>query len=224
MKHNSLDLVNEMTHRELRMTTACPNELNYMYEMATLPGDPREDDVCGLDKNGMLCMNLLDFILHSTCMHYTDADEINYCLGGTITRQLFPRLLMPITDPNAEQEFKKKCTQFNGVERGKHRLVIPDIDEAHCNVIDVMIDNNSKNFITKVLFYVSMASPTASGKKKRIIPACIKEFIAKPSWSIQQILSQTKEDVGSHQVPFPMCTLETLQKYCSTSSLLLTFC
>ena len=30
--------------------------------------------------------------------------------------------------------------------------------------------------------------------------------------------------VGSHQVPFPMCTLETLQKYCSTGSLLLTFC
>ena len=32
------------------------------------------------------------------------------------------------------------------------------------------------------------------------------------------------QHVGSHQVPFPMCTLETLQKYCSTSSLLLTFC
>ena len=31
-------------------------------------------------------------------------------------------------------------------------------------------------------------------------------------------------NVGSHQVPFPMCTLETLQKYCSTGSLLLTFC
>ena len=30
--------------------------------------------------------------------------------------------------------------------------------------------------------------------------------------------------VGSHQVCFPMCTLETLQKYCSTNSLLLTFC
>ena len=29
--------------------------------------------------------------------------------------------------------------------------------------------------------------------------------------------------VGSHQVPFPMCTFETLQKYCSTGSLLLTF-
>ena len=32
------------------------------------------------------------------------------------------------------------------------------------------------------------------------------------------------KSVGSHQVPFPMCTLETLQKYCSTSSLLITFC
>ena len=30
--------------------------------------------------------------------------------------------------------------------------------------------------------------------------------------------------VGSHQVPFPMYTLETLQIYCSTGSLLLTFC
>ena len=34
----------------------------------------------------------------------------------------------------------------------------------------------------------------------------------------------TKLTVGSHQVPFLMCTLETLQKYCSTSSLLLNFC
>ena len=33
-----------------------------------------------------------------------------------------------------------------------------------------------------------------------------------------------KSVVGSHQVPFPMCTLETLQKNCSTSSLLLIFC
>ena len=108
---------------------------NYIYEMATLPGDPRQDlnitlghdDVCGLEENGMLCMNLLDFILHSTCMHCTDVNEINYCLGGTI----FPRWLMSITDPNADQKFHKKCTTLNGFERGKHRLVIPDIDEAH---------------------------------------------------------------------------------------------
>ena len=98
--------------------------LNYMYKMATLPGDPREDlnitlghdDICGLEENGILCMNLLDFILHST-----GANEINYCLGGTITRQLFPRWLMPIADRNAEQKFKKKCTESNGFERGKHR-------------------------------------------------------------------------------------------------------
>ena len=38
------------------------------------------------------------------------------------------------------------------------------------------------------------------------------------------IPTTTVMTVGSHQVPFPMCTLETLQKYCSTGSLLLTFC
>ena len=30
--------------------------------------------------------------------------------------------------------------------------------------------------------------------------------------------------VGSTNVPFLMCTLEALQKYCSTGSLLLAFC
>ena len=142
-----------------------------MNEMATLPCGPRVDlnimlgcdDVCGLEGNGILCMNLLAFILHSTCMHHTDVNEIKYYLGGTIKRQLFPRWLIPFKDPNTEQEFKKKCTlkkctQLNSFERGKHRLVTPDIDEAHYNVIDLMIDNNSKYFISKVLFYDSMTS------------------------------------------------------------------
>ena len=40
----------------------------------------------------------------------------------------------------------------------------------------------------------------------------------------QQEHEHLMDYVGSHQVPFPMCTLETLQKYCSTSSLLLNFC
>ena len=47
-----------------------------MYQMATLHGNPREDlnitlghaDVGGIEKNGMFPMNLLDFILHYTCM------------------------------------------------------------------------------------------------------------------------------------------------------------
>ena len=38
------------------------------------------------------------------------------------------------------------------------------------------------------------------------------------------LLDEAIESVGSHQVRFPMCTLETQQKYCSTGSLLLTFC
>ena len=88
----------------------------WIYEMATVPGDPREDlniilrhdDVCDLEENGMLHMNLWDYILHLTCMHYTDANDINYCLGGTLRRQLFPIWLTPITDPNADQKFDKK--------------------------------------------------------------------------------------------------------------------
>ena len=34
----------------------------------------------------------------------------------------------------------------------------------------------------------------------------------------KKIIHYYEFSVGSHQVPFPMCTLETLQKYCSTSS------
>ena len=41
-------------------------------------------------------------------------------------------------------------------------------------------------------------------------------------WAQNQ--SKVEINVGSHQVPFPMCTLETLQKNCSKGSLLLTFC
>ena len=85
---------------------------------------------------------------------------------------------MQITDPNAEQKFAKKCTQFNGFGRWMHRLVISDIDEANYNAIGVMIDNNSKIFIAKVCFYDSMVNPAASGKKEWFIPACIKEFVA----------------------------------------------
>ena len=75
--------------------------------MATLPGDPREDlkvtlgcdNLCGLDENGMLCINLFNDILHSSCINYTNANDINYCLGGTIMRQLFPRWLCQSTIP-----------------------------------------------------------------------------------------------------------------------------
>ena len=83
--------------------------------MATLPGDPREDliiklhpdDLKGLEHDDMLCMNLLDFILHSTCMDYSDANDINYCSGGTVTRQLSPRMLMPVSEPKSEKKIRR---------------------------------------------------------------------------------------------------------------------
>ena len=64
--------------------------------MASRSGDPRDDlfvqlhaeDVAGLIDNGYLRMNLLDFILHSACTHSPETNEYNYCLGGTIMRQL----------------------------------------------------------------------------------------------------------------------------------------
>ena len=64
--------------------------------MASLPGNPwadlfvklDKDDVAGIIDNGYLRMNLLDFILHSTCTYSSDPHDTNYCLGGTITRQV----------------------------------------------------------------------------------------------------------------------------------------
>ena len=52
----------------------------------------------------------------------------------------------------------------------------------------------------------------------------VTEFLNLDAQEVTNVSLIINSDVGSHQVPFPMCTLETLQKYCSTSSLLLTFC
>ena len=99
-----------------------------IHQMASLPGHPRKDlnvrlghdDVRGLVGKSMLHKNLLDYILHSTCMHYNDANDISYCLGGTVTRQLFPRWLMPISNRNVDKKFEKSCMTFDGFDRGKH--------------------------------------------------------------------------------------------------------
>ena len=63
--------------------------------MASLPGDPHadlfvksdKDDVAGLIDSSYLRMNLLNFILHSTCTYSSDPHDTNYSLGCTITRQ-----------------------------------------------------------------------------------------------------------------------------------------
>ena len=125
------------------------------------------EDLRALEDNNMLHVNLLDFILHLTCMHYNDANGINYCLGGTVARQLFPRMLMPISNPNANQNNLKMCRTFDRFDKGKHQLIITDIDDSHYNVIDVMIDDNSENFITKVSYYDLMTTPATKVARER---------------------------------------------------------
>ena len=73
-------------------------------------------------------------------------------------------------------------------------MVIPDIDEAHYNVIDVMIDNNSKNFIPKCVSLTKWQVQQQVARKKDY--SCTYQRIhCKPSRSIQQILSQTKKEM-----------------------------
>ena len=86
--------------------------------MASLPGDPMEDlivklepvNLRGLEDHNMFHMNLLDFVLHLTCKHYIDANDIDYCLGGTVTRQFSPIMLMPISKRCAMYDLMKETS------------------------------------------------------------------------------------------------------------------
>ena len=94
---------------EVNAKAALPKHNN----MASLPGDPQADllvqlhaeCVAGLIENGYLRMNLLDFILYLTCMYSHDTSEYNYCLRGTITRQLLEQMLMPIRGITKQEKF-----------------------------------------------------------------------------------------------------------------------
>ena len=96
--------------------------------MTSLPGDPRAnlivklhpEDVKGLSDNGYLQMNLLDFILHSTCPYSTHTRDINYHLGGNVTRQQLECMLMPIRGPKKQEKYDKLCKQFQGFDKGQH--------------------------------------------------------------------------------------------------------
>ena len=80
--------------------------------IASLPSNPKRDlivklepdDLRGLEDKDMLHMNILDFILFLTCAHYNDTNAINYCLGG---KELLPRMLRPISNPNADKKLRK---------------------------------------------------------------------------------------------------------------------
>ena len=132
--------------------------------MPSLPGNQQADlfvklhleDVAGLIDNGYFRMNLLDFILHSTCTYSGDTSDINYCLGGTITRQWLEQMLMPIRGVKEQEKFEKLCQQLEGFEEGEHQIVVPDIDKSHYSMIDIIIDHKFPNFITKLLHYDSL--------------------------------------------------------------------
>ena len=140
--------------------------------MASLPSDPQADlfvklhpeDVTGLIDDGYLRMNLLDFILHSTCTYSSDTSDINYCLGGTITRKWLECMLMPIRGVKKQEKFEKLCQQLEGFDKGRHQIVVPDIDKSHYSVFDIIIDNKTPNYITKVLYY------DLYGQKQDLLP------------------------------------------------------
>ena len=110
--------------RQANAKVALPKHNN----MASLPGDPQADlfvklhpeDVAGLIDNGNLRMNLLDFILHLTCTYSHNTSEFNYCLGGTIMRQLLEQMLVPIRGMKKQEKFAKWSKELEGFEKGKH--------------------------------------------------------------------------------------------------------
>ena len=153
--------------------------------MASLPGDPRADlfvklhpqDVKGLIDKGYLRMNLLDFILHLTCTFTNDTSDINYCLGGTITNKWLKCILMCIRGVKKQEKFEKLCQQLEGFDKGRHQIIVPDIDKSHNSVIDIIIDSKSPNYITKVLYYDSLVQPKTRSLTKKNVQVEIKKFI-----------------------------------------------
>ena len=122
-------------------------------------------------------MNLLDFILHLTCTYSHDTSDVNYCLGGSITRQLLEQMLMPIRGIKKQEKFARLCQQLEGFEKGKHQVVVPDIDRSHYSMIDIIIDNKSPNYIMKVLHYDSLVHPKTRSLTMKYVPAPVNEFI-----------------------------------------------
>ena len=43
---------------------------------------------------------------------------------------------MPIKGIKKQEKFVKLCQQLDGFEKGKHQVVVPDIDKSHYSVID----------------------------------------------------------------------------------------
>ena len=77
---------------------------------------------------------------------------------------------MPIRGPKKQEKFKKLCKQLEGFEEGKHQGIVPDIEKSHYSVINIMIDNESPNYVMKVLFYDSLVQSTMRSSSRRTTP------------------------------------------------------
>ena len=101
-------------------------------------------------------------------------DNINCYLGGTIARQLIHQMLMPCKE---KKKYEKFCGIWERFDKGKHRLVFPDITDSNHNVIDVIIDNNSDNYISQAFFYDSLERPSTRPTTRNVINPRIEEFL-----------------------------------------------
>ena len=86
-------------------------------------------------------------------------------------------MLLPFRGVKKQEKFEKLYGQLAGFDTGKHQIIVPDIAQSHYSVIDIMIDNNNLNYITKVLHNDSLVQPKTRSLSMKHVPAQVKEFI-----------------------------------------------
>ena len=92
---------------------------------------------------------------------------------------------MPISNPNADKKFKKKWATIDGFDKRRHCQIIPDIDNSHYNVIYLINDNKSENFITKVLHYDSLTKASDRFHHQKDKQPMNQRIHCEPSWGVQ---------------------------------------
>ena len=93
---------------------------------------------------------MFDYVLYFVCSQSTMIQYANHAHGSTLTWDMIGQWL----DPHiSERKLKSYKSFFNNFRVGKHHLIMPDIGEAHFNVIDISIDNSSPDFITAITYY-----------------------------------------------------------------------
>ena len=77
---------------------------------------------------------------------------------------------MPIRGPKKQEKFEKSCKQLEGFDQGRHHIIVPVLDKSHYNVLDIMIDNESPNYMIKVFFYNSLVRTARRSLTRKAIP------------------------------------------------------